>query len=140
MSGEAGLRKALEVLDTRVQALEALLAHELRIKDDLRSRQNAITNQGRALVSCLQEKAATEPTSFRFHELRLRKLVEDQRNLQPTLAKAAIQRQKVQKTLQSLLRQRLGLSLQLDKMTSKKTLFQTEEERLQVLFEMKKRV
>jgi hypothetical protein len=139
MSDVAGLRQALEVLDARVQAIEALMARELHLRDELRSRQTAITQQERALASSLNEMAASDPASFRVHELRIKRLSEDQRQLQPSLAKAAIQRQNVQDVLKSLLRQRLGLQIQIEKMSETKKVFQTEQERQHALFEMQKR-
>lgn len=139
MNDVTGLRQALEVLDARVQAIETLMARELHLRDELRARQTAITHQERALAGSLNEMAASDPASFRFHELRIAKLSEDQRQLQPSLAKAAIQRRNVQDVLRSLLRQRLGLQLQIKKMSETKKVFQTEQERQHLLFEMQKR-
>ncbi|WP_299786496.1 hypothetical protein [uncultured Marivita sp.] len=133
------LRKALGVLEARVQALEVMLTHEMRIKAELRSRQVAITEQEHELSASLQEDAAIDPASFRFRELRLRKLSNDQRRLQPALAKAAMQRRQVEGTLKAMMRQRLGLALQIEKREARLPVFQTEEERAQILFEMKKR-
>ncbi|MGJ8603546.1 MAG: hypothetical protein ACSHXH_05410 [Marivita sp.] len=139
MTSSEGLNKALGVLDARVQALETMLAREMKIKDELRSRQVAILDQENALAATLQENAAIDPTSFRFLELRLRKLSNDQRRLQPVLAKSAMQRHSVQAALKTLMRQRLGLALQIEKQNAQDPVFQTEEERAHVVFEMQKR-
>lgn len=139
MTGTTSLRKALGVLDARVQALEVVLARELKIRAELRSRQVAISDQEQEIMASLQEDAVADPATFRFHELRLRKLSEDQRRLQPVLAKAALHRRNVEDTLKALMRQRLGLALQIEKHEARPKVFQTEEERAQVLFEMKKR-
>ena len=139
MTSSEGLKQALGVLDARVQALETMLAREMKIKDELRSRQVAILDQENALAATLQENAAIDPTSFRFLELRLRKLSNDQRRLQPVLAKSAMQRHSVQAALRTLMRQRLGLALQIEKQNAQDPVFQTEEERAHVVFEMQKR-
>ncbi len=139
MSGHKSLGKALVILDARAQALELMLADEMKMKVALRAKQVAITDQENDLLASLQEHAATDPASFRFRELRLRKLADDQRRLQPVLAKAAIQRQKVQIALKSILRKRLGLTLQLEKLDAHAPVFHSEEERAHVLFEISKR-
>ncbi|MCR9109163.1 hypothetical protein [Marivita sp. XM-24bin2] len=131
--------KTREVLDARVQLLEARLATELRLKRELRSKQIAITEQGDALSASLQENATKQPHAFHFHEAYLHKLAEDQRRLQPILAQAALQRLHVQDRLKDALRQRLGLTLYLDRKANDARSRDDDENGAQVLFELMKR-
>ena len=63
----------------------------------------------------LQSHSVNQPALFRVGELRLRKLVEDQRRLQTVLAKAALQRSLVHDQLRATLRQRLVLTVQIER-------------------------
>lgn len=139
MRGDHGLRQVLDVLDARVQKLEAMLAQERRLRADLRARQLEIVSQGDDIAGSMHETSAVDPSAFRYRELRLRKLVEDQRRLQPNLAKAAMQREAVKDALKTALKQRMGVALQLEKLSEQPPVFQTEDEQAQVLFEMSKR-
>ncbi len=133
-----GISKVLKVLESRFQSLEARLATELVMKQELRSRQVAITEQEQDLGASLQERSAADPAAFRFGELRLHKLMDDQRRLQPVLAKAAIQRGHVQEQLKMALRQKLALSLRLEQLANDAAT--SEDDPLLVQFEMKKRL
>ncbi len=139
MAVDKRYEKTREVLDARVQLLEARLATEMRLKRELRSTQIAISEQGDALAASLQEHAAKQPQAFHFHEAHLHKLAEDQRRLQPLLAKAALQRLLVQDRLKAALRQRLSLALYLDRKASEARSRDGEERAAQVVFEMMKR-
>lgn len=132
------MSKVLGVLELRVQFLEARLATELVLKQELRLRQVAITDQEQDLGDSLQERSAAQPAAFRFGELRLHKLMDDQRRLQPVLAKAAIQRIHVQEQLKVALRQKLALSLRLEQLANDAAT--SEGDPLLVQFEMKKRL
>ena len=132
------MSKVLGVLELRVQFLEARLATELVLKQELRLRQVAITDQEQDLGGSLQERSAAQPAAFRFGELRLHKLMDDQRRLQPVLAKAAIQRVNVQEQLKVALRQKLALSLRLEQLANDAAT--SEGDPLLVQFEMKKRL
>lgn len=139
MSSRTGFEKVLEVLDARVRMLEVMLSREQTQKAALRSRQVEITRQEQDLARSLQEVAAAEPTSFRYRELRLRKLIEDQRRLQPTLAKAAIQREAIKGALKTVIQQRMGVALQAEKDADRNPVFQSEDDHAQILFELSKR-
>ncbi|MDP4990713.1 MAG: hypothetical protein NWQ37_05850 [Marivita lacus] len=138
MVKDNGISKVLKVLESRVQSLEARLATELVMKQELRSRQVAITEQEQELGASLQERSVADPAAFRFGELRLHKLMDDQRRLQPVLAKAAIQRGHVQEQLKMALRQKLALSLRLEQLANDAAT--SEDDPLLVQFEMKKRL
>jgi len=140
MNNRTGFDRVLEVLDARARMLEMMLSREQQQKEHLRSRQLEITRQEQDLATSLQEVAAADPTSFRFRELRLRKLIDDQRRLQPTLAKAAIQRETIKDALKTVLQQRMGVALLAEKQAAQQPVFQSEEEQAQVLFEMSKRL
>jgi CBS-domain-containing membrane protein len=139
MRDDRGFKKVLEVLDARVQKLEALLAKEQRLRADLRERQLEIVSQEHEVAVSIHETSAEDPSAFRYHDLRLRKLVEEQRRLQPTLAKAAMQREAVKDALKTVLKQRMGVALQLEKLSEDASAFQSEDERAAVLFELSKR-
>ena len=139
MSNADSLRKALSVLDAQLRALEHTRASEFRMRDDLRSRQLAIAEQENAIAASLQETSALDPAGFRFREMRLRKLTSEQNRLQPQLANAALQRHAVEEKWKTIKKQRLALSLQLEKLEASDVQFQTEEERALVLYELKKR-
>ncbi|MFA8386132.1 MAG: hypothetical protein ACEPO2_10950 [Pelagibaca sp.] len=138
MANDSGVSKVLQVLAARVQFLEARLAAELVLKQELRSRQVAITDQEHELGASLQERSASQPASFRFGELRLQKLMDDQRRMQPVLAKAAIQRVHVQEQLKVALQQKLALSLRLEQLANDAAT--SEGDPMLVQFEMKKRL
>lgn len=138
MVKDNGISKVLDVLESRVQLLEARLATELVLKQELRLRQVMITEQEQDLGASLQERSAAQPSAFRFGELRLHKLMDDQRRLQPVLAKAAIQRVHVQDQLKLALRQKLALSLRLEQLANDAA--KPEGDPLLLQFEMKKRL
>lgn len=139
MTDLASLRRALDVLDARIKVLELKLKHEMSLKKQLRRNQVMIAQQEQELIGSLHEVATADPRKFAFLDLRLRKLVNDQRELLPVLASAAIDRHNVQDTLKRILQQRLVLSLQIEKLEKRKPIFQTEAERTLVLFELGKR-
>ena len=112
------MSRILAVLDERVQLLELRFATEMHIKQRLRAKQLAIAEQEQDLTLTLQSSSVNQPALFRVGELRLRKLVEDQRRLQPVLAKAALQRSLVRDQLSATLKQRLALSLQIERRTT----------------------
>ena len=139
MTDLASLRRALDVLDARIKVLELKLKHEMSLKKQLRRNQVMIAQQEQELIGSLHEVATADPRKFAFLDLRLRKLVNDQRELLPVLASAAIDRYNVQDTLKRILQQRLVLSLQIENLESRKPSFPTEAERTLVRFELGKR-
>ena len=135
-----GTSKIQEVLDAKVRLLEARYAVEMRIKKELRAKQVAIADQEKELAETLQASSIKQPTSFRFGELRLHKLVQDQRRLQPVLAKAAIQRDRVQDQLKAALRQRLALDLIAAQRTEEVSQPHVTTQEALLIFEMMKRL
>lgn len=132
------MHQVLTVLDARIRVLEVRLAHEMRLKDDLRAQQVAIHVQEEELIASLQERSAAAPASFRQGEMRLQKLVMDQRALQPVLARAAIQRADLQEQLRQALRQRLGVTHHLARQPVPDRSDEAETLALRLLFEMRK--
>lgn len=115
MTVDDRMSSVLAVLDARVQLLESRFAAEMRVKEELRSKQIAIAEQEQELMLTLQSNSVNQPALFRVGELRLRKLVEDQRRLQTVLAKAALQRSLVQDQLRATLRHSLALTVQIER-------------------------
>ncbi len=115
MTVDDRMSSVLAVLDARVQLLESRFAAEMRVKEELRSKQITIAEQEQELMMTLQSNSVNQPALFRVGELRLRKLVEDQRRLQTVLAKAALQRSLVHDQLRATLRQRLALTVQIER-------------------------
>lgn len=113
MTVDDRMSSVLAVLDARVQLLESRFAAEMRVKEELRSKQITIAEQ--ELMLTLQSNSVNQPALFRVGELRLRKLVEDQRRLQTVLAKAALQRSLVHDQLRATLRQKLALTVQIER-------------------------
>lgn len=115
MTVDDRMSSVLAVLDARVQLLESRFAAEMRVKEELRSKQITIAEQEQELMMTLQSNSVNQPALFRVGELRLRKLVEDQRRLQTVLAKAALQRSLVHDQFRATLRQRLALTVQIER-------------------------
>lgn len=128
-----------EVLEAQVQILEAKLAIEMLVKKELRSQQVAILKQENDVMESLQETSVSQPELFRFAELRLRKLVDDQNKLQPGLVKAAISRVRVQSELKEVLRKKLSFALFVQRQGEKPPHSATAAQQSLLLFEMKKR-
>jgi hypothetical protein len=128
-----------EVLEAQVQILEAKLAIEMLVKKELRSQQVAILKQENDVMESLQETSVSQPELFRFAELRLRKLVDDQNKLQPGLVKAAISRVRVQSELKEVLRKKLSFALFVQRQKEKPPHSATAAQQSLLLFEMKKR-
>lgn len=138
MTSEQQVEKVLEVLEARVRLYQSRMSTELRVKHDLRAKQLAIVAQENDLLSCLEERSTEAPILFRYSKIRLKKLLDDQRNLQPVLAKAAIQRSLVQDHLTAALRQKLATECQLKRRESDLILPQSRAELEHTLFEMQK--
>jgi hypothetical protein len=133
------LTRVLEVMDARVQLFRSNLASELRLKDELRAQQVAITRQEDTLIACLSEQSVQQPATFKARELRLQKLVEDQLRLQPVLARAAIQRTHTQDQLSAALRQKLAIELGIERRDRDEARSSVYSAGDQLLFERNKR-
>lgn len=138
MTSEQQVAKLLEVLEARVRLYQSKMSTELRVKHDLRAKQLAIVAQENDLLSCLEERPTEAPILFRYSKITLKKLLDDQRNLQPVLAKAAIQRSLVQDHLTRALRQKLATECQLKRRESDRIRPRSRAELEHTLFEMQK--
>ena len=112
MAEDDRFSRVLAVLDAKVGLLESRHAKEMTIRTQLRAKQLAIVEQEDELMLTLQADSVRQPAMFRYGELRLRKLMDDQSSLQTILAKAALQRGDVHEELRAVLRQRLALTAQ----------------------------
>lgn len=139
MTTERSLDQVLDVLEARVQLLRAKMSTEMRLKDDLRARQLAIVEQEEDVIDCLADHSVEQPTLFKLGELRLKKLVEDQHQLQAVLAKAGIQRLHVQDQLREALRRKLATEFARAKLEKNDPTAHSAEWNAQVLFELRKR-
>ncbi|MCL3881694.1 hypothetical protein [Marivita sp. GX14005] len=139
MKKTAGLTKAQEVLQAQADKLFALRAEQRRMSRALHEREREMTEQARALHDTLHEDAVRDPAMFRFRELRLQKLSRDLRSLKPGMNRAAQQGEAVQAALKGVMRKQLGVSLMIEQLDAEAPVFETEAQRLQTLFEMKKR-
>lgn len=136
MTSERQLEKVLEVLEARVRLYQSRMSFELRVKQDLRAKQLAIVAQENDLLSCLEERFTHASILFRYGKIRLKKLSDDQRNLQPILAKAAIKRSLVQDHLTKALRQKLATECELKQRESDRARPVSRAEFEHILFEM----
>lgn len=139
MTAEDPIGKIVKILEMRVQVFQSRMASELRSRDLLRAQQLAIISQEDELVSCLSQRSVEQPMLFRHGEIRLEKLLEDQRRLQPVLARAAIQRTHVQDHLKDALRQKLAMEFALKRREREKSPPASRSSGDHVLFEMQKR-
>lgn len=133
------LTRVLQVMDAQVQLFRSNLASELRLKDELRAQQVAITRQKDTLIACLSERSVQQPATFKARELRLQKLVEDQLKLQAVLARAAMQRTHTQDLLSAALRQKLAIEQGIERRDRDEALSSVYSGGDQLLFEMNKR-
>jgi hypothetical protein len=116
MKGARGIEKMLRLLETEFDRHQAECAAATELKTQLRDRQIQLWKYEQELLDVLDRAEVLEPDAFRLRELRLQKLDQMRRDLQPHLARAALEYQSKWDALKKVMRIQAMFELQLEQM------------------------
>ena len=139
MKGAHGIEKMLRVLETEFDRRQAECTAATEVKTQLRDRQIQLRDYEQELLDVLDQAEVLEPDAFRLRELRLQKLDQMRRDLQPQLARAALEHQSKRDALKKVMRIQTMFELQLEQMRKKSRRNDLTAAEELALFEFKKR-
>ena len=119
MARKANLEKVLGVLKKRLDQQGAVLSDATATMAKMDQMRSDLISEVRDVADFTSSLAVTDPTLFRYRQLRARKLTQNLQALLPERAKAARTKLEAKRDLQNLLRQRMCVEEALRKESAK---------------------